>query len=128
MDTKANRHIWYEFLAVLAHSRSRLGNIARDVYYFFSSGDDTLLSTEHTALHSPEMGSPPGLRYGVRNGDPQALPVRNVQTSPPYLQDHNHSSGWGRGLHAWWQGELHCCDILEARCRRMIPKKQQGKQ
>lgn len=50
--------------------------------FYFSSGDDTLLSPKCTALRSPEMGPPPGLRYGVRNGDPQTLPVGNVQSSP----------------------------------------------
>lgn len=42
------------------------------------TGDDTLLPAERAALHSPEMGSPPGLRYGLRDGDSQTLPVRNV--------------------------------------------------
>lgn len=42
------------------------------------SGDDPLLSTQHAALHPAEMGSPDGLCDGVRNSDPQALPVGNV--------------------------------------------------
>lgn len=71
-------------LALLFQVNSRTLNIP---YYFhlLSSGDDTLLSTERTALHSAEMGSPAGFRYGVRNSDPQALPVRKVQSSPHEL-------------------------------------------
>lgn len=68
-------------------------------------GDDTLLSTERPALHSPEMGSPPGLRHGVRNGDPQALPVHNVQSSP-HIYSSTIALCWGRGLHSRWASLL----------------------
>lgn len=71
---------------------------------FFSSGNDTLLSTQRAALHSAEMGSPPGFRYGVWNGDPQALPVCKLQRS-------SHMYKWGRDLKVFLvEGVLHCCD------------------